>query len=89
VSLGLARVNSNSAGEHHLVDPILVRGFRAGPYCGYVSHPADVKTGDGATDGVVIVVGILRDVEKRERAEEGSRFRVKASEGMKHELQIS
>ena len=46
--------------------PNLVRGFRAGPCCGRVSHPTDTKTGHEDTDGVVIVVGILRDVEKRE-----------------------
>lgn len=49
-----------------MVDPNLVRGFRAGPYCGYVSHPPDVKTGDGDTDGEVIVVDILIDVERKE-----------------------
>jgi hypothetical protein len=46
--------------------PNLVRGFRAGPCCGRVSHPTDAKIGHEDTDGEVIVVGILRDVEKRE-----------------------
>ena len=46
--------------------PNLIRGFRAGPYCGYASHPPDVKTGDGDTGGEVIVVDILIDVEKKE-----------------------
>jgi hypothetical protein len=46
--------------------PNLVRGFRAGPCCGHVSHPADAKTGHEDTDGEVIVVDILVNVEKRE-----------------------
>ena len=62
----MARVDNNSAGEHHLVDPNFVRGFRAGPHCGHASHPPDVKTGDGDAGREVIVVDILIDVEKKE-----------------------
>jgi hypothetical protein len=46
--------------------PNLVRGFRAGPCCGHVSHPSDAKTSHEDTDGEVIVVDILINVEKRE-----------------------